>query len=157
LSATPGSARIRYVDVYPLRKVGADLEVLALRRGPNGRCPGSWEAVHGHLEDGEDPVTGARRELVEETGLVGERWYNLSRVESFFVPRLGEVVLVPAFAVFVSGEARLSNEHDAFEWLSSSAAQGRLSWPRTRRALGDIGILLAAGDAGPLDDVLGLP
>jgi len=157
LSAEPGSVRIRYVDVYPLRTAAAGLEVLALRRGPSGRCPGSWEAVHGHLEAGEDPVAGARRELVEETGLVGERWYNLSRVESFFVPRLGEVVLVPAFAVFVSGEARLSAEHDALEWLSIPAAQGRLSWPRTRRALADIATLLAAGDAGPLDDVLGLP
>jgi len=156
LSAAPGSARIRYVDVYPVRATAGGLEVLALRRGPDGRCPGSWEAVHGHLDDGEDPLAGARRELAEETGLAGERWYNLSRVESFFVPRLGEVVLVPAFAVFVSGAARLSPEHDACEWLSIAAARARYSWPRTRRALADVETLLGPGDAGPLEDVLRL-
>ncbi|MGE0552860.1 MAG: NUDIX domain-containing protein [Gemmatimonadales bacterium] len=156
MSAAPGPARIRYVDVYPVRATDGGLEVLALRRGPHGRCPGSWEAVHGHLDAGEDPLAGARRELAEETGLSGERWYNLSRVESFFVPRLGEVVLVPAFAVFVRGQPSLSSEHDAHEWLSLDAAGARLSWPRCQRAIEDLGRLLGGGDAGPLEDVLRL-
>jgi len=129
---------------------------LLLRRATDTRSAGSWEAVHGHLEPDEDPVSAARRELTEETGLEAERWYNLSRVESFYVPRLGEVVLVPAFAVFVRGEVRLSAEHDQQRWLPIAEAEAAMSWPRTRRALADLRALLASGDAGPLEDVLRL-
>jgi mutator protein MutT len=36
-------------------------------------CPGQWCFPGGHLEPGEDPVTCAHRELLEETGLTVER------------------------------------------------------------------------------------
>ena len=70
------TVRTRFVDVYVLRGAEASLEVLALRRGPGGRCPGSWETVHGHIEEGERPVDAARRELLEETGLAPDRLFN---------------------------------------------------------------------------------
>ncbi len=97
----------------------------------------------------------ALRELREETGLVPARCYNLSRVESFYRHATDEVGFIPVFAVFVGGApVRLSAEHDAFEWLPVPAAQGRLAWPRERRGLEDIQVLLSRGTAGPLDDVL---
>lgn len=37
----------------------------------------SWEVPAGTLAEGEDPLVGARRELVEEAGLVAERWDSL--------------------------------------------------------------------------------
>jgi hypothetical protein len=49
---------------------------------------------------------------------------------------------------------RLSREHDAAEWLSPSAAALRASWPRSRRAIGDVDALFGGGDAGPMEDVL---
>ena len=52
-----------------------------------GRCPGSWEAVHGHIEPEERPADAARREMEEETGLTPDRLYNLSRVEAFYQER----------------------------------------------------------------------
>ena len=148
--------RVAYVDVYVLRPAGGALEVLVLRRSPGGRCPGSWETVHGHIEPGETPVAAAVRELREETGLVPERFYNASRVESFYVPRLDQIALIPVFAALASAGAavRLSAEHDALDWLSVSAAAARFAWPRERRAVVDLAILLAAGDAGELEDVL---
>ena len=91
---------VSIVDVYPVRRRQADLEVLLLRRGTGTRCTGSWEAVHGHIEAGETPVAAARRELLEETGLAPERWYNVSRVEFFYQHRLDEVALVPVFVCF---------------------------------------------------------
>ncbi len=149
------SIRVAFVDVYVLRQGATGLEVLVLKRSAAGRCPGSWEVVHGSIEPGETPPAAALRELAEETGLTPVRFYNLSRTESFYRHTTDEIGLIPVFAAFV-GEApvRVSAEHEAAEWLSFPAAQGRLAWPRERRALEDIQILLARGTAGPLEDVL---
>lgn len=150
------SVRVSLVDLYVLRGAGAALECLALRRAAGGRCPGSWEAVHGHIEPGESPADAARRELREETGLVPLRLYNLSRVELFYQHRQDEVALVPVFVAFADPEARvvLGSEHDRSEWLPVREAAGRLAWPRERRALDDAVALLGTGSAGPVEDVL---
>jgi 8-oxo-dGTP pyrophosphatase MutT (NUDIX family) len=150
------SVRVSLVDLYVLRGTGSVLECLVLRRAPGGRCPGSWETVHGHIEAGETPADAARRELEEETGLAIERLYNLSRVETFYQHRLDEVALVPVFAAFVAPKAavRTGAEHDRFEWLAPAEARGRFAWPREARALDDIVALFGAGDAGAVEDVL---
>lgn len=144
------------VDLYVLRGASATLECLALRRAPTGRCPGSWEAVHGHIEGAERPAEAAIRELSEETGLTPLKLYNLSRVESFYQHGLDEVALVPVFAAFVADGAavRLSDEHDAAEWLRPDEARRRYAWPRERRAVDDVVQMLGTGGAGTLDDVL---
>jgi 8-oxo-dGTP pyrophosphatase MutT (NUDIX family) len=150
------SVRVSLVDVYVVRMAGAGLEYLALRRAPGGRCPGSWESVHGHIEASEPPAEAAARELAEETGLTSEQLYNLSRVELFYQHQSNEVALVPVFVAFVSLEARvrLGPEHDAFEWLALEPARARYAWPRERRALEDIALLLGSGNAGQVEDVL---
>lgn len=149
--------RLSLVDVYVLRRGVAGLEALVLRRAAGGRSPGSWECVHGHIDDGEAPVQAARRELREEAGCPAARLYNLSRVEMFYSHRSNTVALIPAFVAFVADgtEPVLSREHDRGEWLPLEAAAERLSWPRLRRGLGDAARLFGAGDAGVLEDVLG--
>ena len=153
---TVTSVRVSLVDVYVLRGAQSALECLVLRRAAGGRCPGSWEAVHGHIEPGERPAEAAARELAEETGLLPVRLYNVSRVDSFYQHRIDEVALVPVFAAFVPLEApvRLGSEHDRFEWLTPAAAESRCAWPRERRALEDIVALFRSGHAGTIDDVL---
>ncbi len=150
------SVRVSLVDLYVLRGTESALECLVLRRAVGGRCPGSWEAVHGHIEAGERPAEAAARELAEETGLTPVRLYNVSRVESFYQHRIDEVALVPVFAAFVTLEAPvcLGSEHDGFEWLAPAAAKSRFAWPRERRALEDIVALFRSGHAGAIDDVL---
>lgn len=150
------SVRVSLVDLYVLRGTGSVLECLVLRRASGGRCPGSWETVHGHIEPGETPADAARRELEEETGLAPERLYNLSRVETFYQHRLDEVALVPVFAAFVAraSTVRTGREHDRFEWLAPAEARRRFAWPRESRALDDLLALLGTGDGGPVEDVL---
>jgi len=150
------TVRVSLVDVYVLRGVGAALECLLLRRAVGGRCPGSWETVHGHIEGDELPDRAALRELQEETGLIPLKLYNLSRVECFYQHRRDEVALVPVFAALVGAEApvRVSEEHDRAEWVSWRDAEARFSWPRERRAIIDAVTLLQSGDAGALEDVL---
>jgi 8-oxo-dGTP pyrophosphatase MutT (NUDIX family) len=148
--------RVSFVDTFALRGAGAALQVLVLRRGPHGRNPGSWETVHGTIESGETPVQASLRELREETGLVPERFYNLSRIEGFYQHKSDELVIIPAFAAFVSESAQplLSREHDAFVWLSPGDAARRFAWPRERRALEDVLSMVGSGGGGLLDDVL---
>jgi dihydroneopterin triphosphate diphosphatase len=148
--------RVAYVDLLVLRGSGEHLEVLCLRRSGGGRSPGSWEAVHGHIDPGETPVQTVLRELSEETGLEPERLYSLSRAEAFYRHTANEVVLIPVFAALVSRDARvrLSQEHDQHEWLRAQAARVRMSWPRIRREIGYAIRLVGLGHAGPLEDVL---
>ena len=153
---TAASVRVGYVDVLVLRGQGDDLEVLLLRRGPQGRSPGSWEAVHANIDPGETPVQTALRELTEETGLRPLKFYNLSRVESFYRHKTNEVILIPVFAAFVPRDAQvvLSEEHDEYEWLRPQAARQRVTWPRIRRTIGFAMRLVGLGDAGVVEDVL---
>ncbi|HEX2217613.1 MAG TPA: NUDIX domain-containing protein [Gemmatimonadales bacterium] len=150
------SIRVSLVDVYVLRNGRDGLRCLVLRRAAGGRCPGSWETVHGHIEEGERPSEAAKRELEEETGLSPERLYNLSRVEAFYQHGRDEVALVPVFVAFVAAEAavRLGPEHDRHEWLAAGDAGSRFAWPREQRALEDAVRLLGSGDAGTVEDVL---
>ena len=150
------SVRVSLVDVYVLRQGREGLRCLVLRRAAGGRCPGSWETVHGHIEEGERPGEAAARELQEETGLVAERLYNLSRVESFYRHLTDDVALIPVFAAIVApgSTPRLGGEHDLAEWCSLEVAATRFAWPRSARAIADIQKLLAGVDAGVLEDVL---
>jgi 8-oxo-dGTP pyrophosphatase MutT (NUDIX family) len=154
--------RVCFVDTFVLRlgkgrgRGEHGLEALVLRRAAGGRCPGSWETVHGTIEPGETPVAASLRELLEETGYVPERHYNLSRTEAFYQHATDVLAAIPVFAAFVPAgvEPRLSEEHDRAEWLPLAAAAGRFAWPRERRALDDVLSILGGGDAGLLEDVL---
>jgi 8-oxo-dGTP diphosphatase len=45
-------------------------DVLLMKRAPHKRVfPNRYNGVGGHIERDEDPLTGARREILEETGL----------------------------------------------------------------------------------------
>ena len=98
------------------------------------------------------------REFGEETGCAAERFYNLSRVESFYLHRTDEIALIPTFAVRLNAAATpvLSAEHDDFRWVSIGVAAAVFAWPREHRALADVAVLFRDGDAGPLEGVLGI-
>ncbi len=147
---------VSLIDLYVLRERGPSLEVLLLRRAPGGRCPGSWEAVHGHIEAGERPAEAAQRELGEETGFTALRLYNLSRVELFYQHGADTVAVVPVFVAFVADgiDPVLSAEHDAAAWLSPTEARRRCAWAREARAIDDAIRMLGAGHAGPVEDML---
>ncbi|MGH7524610.1 MAG: NUDIX domain-containing protein [Gemmatimonadales bacterium] len=150
------TSRISFVDVYVLRGQGDSLEVLVLRRARDRSRGGSWEGVHGRIEDGETTVATARREVHEETGCEPLALYNLSRVEHFYLHHDDQVAVVPVFVAFVAPDAviRLSDEHDTLLWLAPDDAAERCSWPRAARAIADAAHLFRDGNAGVLEDVL---
>ena len=151
------AVRADIVDVFVVRAARPGRRTwqhLVLRRAPAARCPGTWEAVHGHIEPGETPVEAAIRELREETGFACERLYALT-VNPFFLAVAGEVQLAVAFvAVVGQGAVTLGPEHDRHVWLSRTAARRRYHWPRERESLDHIAILFKDGSAGAAEDVL---
>ena len=148
--------RVGVVDVYVVCPRAGGWRVLVLQRAAAGtRCPLAWETVHGRIEPGERPEGAALREVAEETGLAVERLYNVT-TQAFYLHGFASVQLAVVFCAFVAEPAAptLGPEHGAAEWLSVVEARARFAWPREREALDHIRILLGAGDAGPLEDVL---
>jgi 8-oxo-dGTP pyrophosphatase MutT (NUDIX family) len=148
--------RVGVVDVYVVCPLPEGWRVLVLQRAAAGtRCPLAWETVHGRIEPGERPEHAALREVREETGLAVDRLYNVT-TQAFYLHGFGSVQLAVVFCAFVAAPAApaLGPEHGRAEWLPTDEARARFAWPREREALDHIRILLAGGDAGPLEDVL---
>ncbi len=142
------------IDVFVVAP-GVPWRVLVVRRGPDTRCPGAWETVHGKIEPGERPEAAAVREVREEVGLEVERLYNVG-VQPFYLHQHGSVQLAVVFCAFVDATAPivLGSEHQSYAWLSLEGALARFAWPRERSALRDAYALLRTGDAGAVEDVL---
>jgi 8-oxo-dGTP pyrophosphatase MutT (NUDIX family) len=143
------------VDVFVILPLHTEWRVLVLQRAADTRCPGAWETIHGRIEPGERPEHAALREVKEESGLDASRMYSIT-VHPFYLHSQQTVQLAIVFAVFVDEPAIVATgpEHRAHEWLSVEGAIARFVWPRERTSLREIVALLAAGDAGAVEDVL---
>jgi len=89
--------------------------LLVRRSTNNSSSVGLWEWPGGKLEPGEDFAAGLHREVAEETGLTIELT-GLAGTTSFEMPKVN-VVLLCMNARLVSGDVRVSAEHDAFVWV----------------------------------------
>uniref|UniRef100_A0A832I217 NUDIX domain-containing protein n=1 Tax=Eiseniibacteriota bacterium TaxID=2212470 RepID=A0A832I217_UNCEI len=129
--------RVTHVEAYVFRRRGRRVEFLCLRRSPGRRLAGVWQPVTGKIERGERALEAAAREVREETGLDGLRWWALETVSLYFDAAAGAVVALPLFAAEAPQEARVarSREHDAHAWLSARAAGARFLWEAQRRGL----------------------
>jgi mutator protein MutT len=56
-----------------------DQKLLLLQRRPEQRLSGLWTFPGGKVEEGEQPLQAAVRELYEETGIRGKRWRHLGK------------------------------------------------------------------------------
>jgi len=111
-----------------------------------------WQGVTGGLEECEDLVQAARRELAEETGFVPSSIEKIEYSYSFpmqdewkemYPPGVNEIV-EHVFIAFIDGytEPALSHEHDTWEWCSVDEALGRLKYPGNIEALKRCSILI---------------
>ena len=131
------SVLVGVIEVYLFRRRGRRVEFLTLRRATDRTFPHVWQPVTGKLKRGETALDGARREVLEETGLEPRRWWALETVTVYLEPGRGVIHLLPMFVAQVAANdrPRLSAEHDAWRFLSARAAARRYLWRSQVRAL----------------------
>lgn len=94
--------------------------VLAMRRSPTKDAgAGAWEALSGRVHPKEQPLAAAQRESREECGL--EIAIEPRPVAAYQAKRnLDDMVVVVYRGVSESGDVVLSEEHDAFAWMTQA-------------------------------------
>ncbi|MEV1020554.1 NUDIX hydrolase [Streptomyces sp. NPDC050264] len=92
-----------------------------------------WSHPKGKLKRGEDPLTGALREVREETGHACAPGATLPTVRYLANGRPKKVDYWAAEAT--SGRFTPNNEVDRIVWLPPTAARNRLTQPRDRKLL----------------------
>ena len=93
--------------------------VLALRRAADREAGGGlWETVSGRVKLGEEPVTTAMRETLEESGLSVK--LHPRPVAAYAAARAGAPMIVIVYRADAGPDATVvrSDEHDADAWLT---------------------------------------
>jgi 8-oxo-dGTP pyrophosphatase MutT (NUDIX family) len=113
------------------------LRLLLLRRPPSrGQI---WVPVSGKVDPADrDYPSALRRELAEETGFVAFRRFFDLDWEVVFEGAPGKPWRLHAFAVELDRPLppRLSDEHEAYAWVSAREALARLHYSDNRDAVG---------------------
>ena len=101
-----------------------------------------WDFAKGHVEQGEDDLAAALRELREETGIVDAAPDAEFRHAITYFFRDRRKGLIRKTVVFFLGETKarddqvvLSDEHQAFEFLPFEAGIARITFPNARQIL----------------------
>lgn len=93
-------------------------KILAMRRAATKDAgAGLWETLSGRVPLGEEPLESVKREIQEECGLtvrVEEQPFTAYQAFRKNIP----MIVIVYRAHYISGEVLMSDEHDAFDWLT---------------------------------------
>ena len=94
-------------------------EFLVIRRAAHRSVyPNLWDIPGGTLEDGEDPMVGAKREISEETSLVVEDLSLFSHTSNIDEEKDKQFVRLLFIAQYPGGEIQVSPaEHQDYRWI----------------------------------------
>lgn len=91
-------------------------DVLLMKRSPHKRVfPNRYNGVGGHIERGEDPLTSAKREILEETGLI-VRDLSLRAVYNIDANEATGIVLF-VFSAISDSRAVVANSEGTLHWI----------------------------------------
>ncbi len=107
---------------------------------------GHWDFPKGHVEGNETELETAKRELIEETGIVDFRLFDgfRHRIEYNFQK---DNRMVPKEVIFFLAESytkdvKLSSEHQNFAWLNNDLACSKLTYINAKEVLAAVKIFL---------------
>lgn len=125
------------IEAHIYREYKGVLEFLLIKRSQNEIYPGIWQMVSGSVEQGEKAHQAAKREILEETGILPEKMWVVPNINSFYSPGSDSVSLIPVFLVKANplSEVFLSEEHVDYGWFTSEAAREMLCWPGQKKSL----------------------
>ncbi|MBA2381531.1 MAG: NUDIX hydrolase [Chloroflexi bacterium] len=114
----------------------------------------SWEIPEGGVPAGESPLDGARRELLEETGVEADDWRELVRFHLSNSVSDEAGVVFAARAVSHGVPAPEPTEQLAIRWLPfdealAMTADGRITDAMTIMGVGRVALERATGSPGP--------
>lgn len=95
-------------------------KVLFLETTPNKKEAGKWGVPAGKLEKGETPEEGARRELLEETGIDLTPSHPVHFVASLYIrkPEIDYVYHLFRVDLIEEPAVHLSDEHQSYQWFT---------------------------------------
>ena len=122
------------------RKEGGKTYYLLLHYSTGPRTPKDyWDLPKGHIEKGEKLVDTARRETVEETGLVDIKFIDgFKETIKYFFKHEGKTIL--KFVTFYLAETetkeiKISYEHAGFKWLPYKEAFEQATFKNAKEIL----------------------
>ena len=107
---------------------------------------GHWDFPKGHVEGIETELETAKRELIEETGIVNFRLFDGFRHRIEYNFQKGNE-MVPKEVIFFLAESNtkeveLSSEHQNFVWLNKDLAHNKLTYTNAKEVLAAVKLFL---------------
>lgn len=112
----------RTIQVHVAVATENEIKHLALKRSEQCKLyPSMWQTITGKVEQNENALDAAKRELAEESGLIIVEWYKVPFLGGFYDVKRNTVESVPTFAVLLDKfiDINLSDEHSEYRWINT--------------------------------------
>jgi bis(5'-nucleosidyl)-tetraphosphatase len=100
---------------------------------------GHWDFPKGNIENGEDEIQTARREIQEETGIYDVEFFKGFRNKIEYHYRRNQRLIQKEVIFFLARTSRrevtLSHEHNAYLWLAYEKALALLTYKNAKNVL----------------------
>ena len=127
---------IRVIDAYVYITTDDGILFLLLKRAKTKMYEHLWQGVAGKIEKGEKSWETAKRELLEETGLIPKKMFIADHVSKFYEAKDDRINFVPVFGIEVNTkEVVLSDEHCDYKWVTIEEALDLLVWTGQKQAI----------------------
>lgn len=140
---------VSIVDAYVFRRRQGVVQFLLLQRNPDLQLGGTWQAMHGKIDEHETALAAAKRAVTSLTGAAITAVYSADYINQFFDHKSDSVVLAPVFAFEIAPAAthQLSADYVDFAWCDTEEATARLLFSGQRWAVRHIEEIIGlAGD-----------
>lgn len=129
--------KTKYIEAHIAKIINGKLKFLCLKRQSFQVFPNIWQPITGKIKAGEKAFQAAKREILEETGIVTEQLFVLPKVTSFYLIEDDSIYHSPVFFFLADKnvEIEISNEHSEYKWESAKEAKCIYAWSGQRESV----------------------